>query len=86
MTDNKQIINQVRESYLEALRDKNQDTLSGGAFKAVFKIHRRDYAESLYQHGATSTTYWTEPTAFQYSPVLFAHLFMNAGNHIRIPG
>ena len=53
----KQIIQQVKESYLTALAQKNQGSLLERAFQAVFRSHKRVSKESLYRHGSTSTAY-----------------------------
>ena len=53
----KQIIRQVKESYLDALANGNQGSLLERAFQAVFRSHKRVSVESLYQQGSTSTAY-----------------------------
>ena len=53
----KQIIRQVKESYLTALAQKRQGSLLERAFQAVFRSHKRVSKESLYRQGATSTAY-----------------------------
>lgn len=53
----KQILNQVRESYLDSLRQKRQGSLLERAFQSVFKSHKRIVNESLYLNGSTSTAY-----------------------------
>ena len=53
----RQIITQLKEAYLQALRNKDQGSVLERAFQAVFRSHRRVFAESLYSHGSTSTAY-----------------------------
>ena len=53
----KQIIQQVKASYLTALAQKNQGSLLERAFQAVFRSHKRVSKESLYRQGSTSTAY-----------------------------
>ena len=53
----KQIINQVKESYLTALTQHNQGSLLERAFQAVFRSNKRIQSESLYKRGSTSTAY-----------------------------
>ncbi len=53
----KQIINQVKESYHEALDNRNQGSLLERAFQAVFRSHKRIFKETAYLEGSTSTAY-----------------------------
>lgn len=53
----KQIINQVKESYHEALRSKNQGSLLERSFQVVFRSHKRIFKETSYHQGSTSTAY-----------------------------
>ncbi|MEM8939960.1 MAG: hypothetical protein AAGC64_11485 [Bacteroidota bacterium] len=53
----KQIINQVKESYQEALKSQNQGSLLERAFQVVFRSHKRIVKESTYLHGSTSIAY-----------------------------
>jgi len=53
----KQIINQVKESYHETLKNGYQGSLLERAFQAVFRSHKRIATESLYRRGSTSTAY-----------------------------
>lgn len=53
----KQIINQVKGAYLQALEQNNQGSLLERAFQAVFRSHKRIQSESHYQRGSTSTAY-----------------------------
>ncbi|MEM6362626.1 MAG: glutamyl-tRNA reductase [Bacteroidota bacterium] len=53
----KQIITQIKEAYQQALQKQNQGSLLERAFQAVFRSHKRVYAESLYKQGSTSTAY-----------------------------
>ncbi len=62
----KQIINQVKESYQRALSTGNQGSLLERAFQAVFRSHKRIATESLYQYGSTSTAYSSLKMAASY--------------------
>ncbi len=53
----KQIIYQIKESYLASLKQQNQGTLLERAFQAVFRSHKRILKESLYKQGSISTAY-----------------------------
>ncbi|MEM7549877.1 MAG: glutamyl-tRNA reductase [Bacteroidota bacterium] len=53
----KQIIHQVKGSYLEALNNGTHGSLLERAFQAVFRSHKRIAVESHYRQGSTSTAY-----------------------------
>lgn len=53
----KQIIQQVKASYQQALTQSQQGSLLERAFQAVFRSHKRVSKESLYRQGSTSTAY-----------------------------
>lgn len=53
----KQIIQQVKASYQQALAQSQQGSLLERAFQAVFRSHKRVSKESLYRQGSTSTAY-----------------------------
>ena len=53
----KQIINQVKNSYQKALKEGNQGSLLERAFQAVFRSHKRIIKETSFKSGSTSTAY-----------------------------